>query len=103
MTGPARLSISNVDKAFAAPVLRGVNLEIARGEIHAIVGENGAGKSTLVNILAGNLRKDAGEISLDGAIYETKGPRDAYAAGISCAAQELSSIETLSVAENIAL
>ena len=66
MTGSARLSISNLDKAFAAPVLIGINLKIARGEVHAIVGENGAGKSTLVNILAGNLRKDGGEISLDG-------------------------------------
>ena len=66
MTESARLSISNLDKAFAAPVLIGVNLSIARGEVHAIVGENGAGKSTLVNILAGNLRKDGGEISLDG-------------------------------------
>lgn len=103
MTEPARLSISNLDKAFAAPVLRGVNLSIARGEVHAIVGENGAGKSTFVNVLAGNLRKDGGDISLDGTVYEPQGPRDAYSAGIACAAQELSSIETLSVAENIAL
>ena len=103
MTQRARLSISNLDKAFAAPVLKGVNLTIAHGEVHAIVGENGAGKSTLVNILAGNLQKDGGEISLDGNIYEPQGPRDSYAAGIACAAQELSSIETLSVAENIAL
>lgn len=103
MTEPALLSISNLDKAFAAPVLTGVSLAIARGEIHAIVGENGAGKSTLVNILAGNIRKDGGEIFLDGDIYEPGGPRDSYAAGIGCAAQELSSIETLSVAENIAL
>lgn len=103
MTESARLSIGNLDKAFAAPVLKGVNLTIGRGEVHAIVGENGAGKSTLVNILAGNLRKDGGEISLDGNRYEPQGPRDSYANGIACAAQELSSIETLSVAENIAL
>jgi ribose transport system ATP-binding protein len=103
MTESARLSIRNLDKAFAAPVLIGVNLTIASGEVHAIVGENGAGKSTLVNILAGNLHKDGGEIFLDGNIYEPQGPRDSYAAGIACAAQELSSIETLSVAENIAL
>lgn len=101
MTEPARLAIRNLDKAFAAPVLKGVNLTIARGEIHAIVGENGAGKSTLVNIIAGNLRKDGGEISLNGIAYEPRGPRDSYTAGIACAAQELSSIETLSVAENI--
>ena len=103
MTESALLSIINLDKAFAAPVLKGVSLTIARGEIHAIVGENGAGKSTLVNILAGNIRKDGGEIYLDGNTYEPQGPRDSYAAGIGCAAQELSSIETLSVAENIAL
>ena len=103
MTEVPRLSINNLDKAFAAPVLIGVNLEIARGEVHAIVGENGAGKSTLVNILAGNLCKDGGEIFLDGSIYEPRGPRDSYAAGIASAAQELSSIGTLSVAENIAL
>jgi len=103
MTESARLSISNLNKAFAAPVLANVSLKIARGEIHAIVGENGAGKSTLVNILAGNLRKDGGEILLDGELYEPQGPRDSYAAGIAVAAQELSSIETLSAAENIAL
>ena len=77
MTAPARLSIKNLDKAFAAPVLKGINLEIARGEIHALVGENGAGKSTLVNILAGNLRKDAGDIAIDGNAYQPLGPRDA--------------------------
>ena len=103
MTKPARLSIKKLDKAFAAPVLKGISLEIARGEVHAIVGENGAGKSTLVNILAGNLPKDAGDIVVDGNAYEPQGPRDAYAAGISSAAQELSCIETLSIAENIAL
>jgi ribose transport system ATP-binding protein len=99
----ARLSIRNLSKSFSAPVLRNVNLSVACGEIHAIVGENGAGKSTLVNILAGLLPKDDGEIDLDGMRYEPSGPRDGFAVGLSCAAQELSIIGTLSVAENIAL
>ena len=97
------LEIKNLNKSFAAPVLRDVSLRVRRGEIHAIVGENGAGKSTLVNILTGLLRKDSGQIFLDETAYEAACPADAFAAGVSFAAQELSIIGTLSVAENIGL
>jgi len=97
----ARLSIRNLDVSFSVPVLRNIDLSVARGEIRAIVGENGAGKSTLVNILAGLLRKDAGELAVDGISYEPRNPADGFDAGISCASQELSIIDTLSVAENI--
>ncbi len=99
----ARLSVKNLNKSFSAPVLKCVDLSVARGEVHAIVGENGAGKSTLVNILAGILQKDSGELALDGERYEPSTPNDGFGAGISCAAQELSIIGTLSIAENIAL
>ena len=99
----ARLVIRNVDKSFAAPVLRGISMQVGCGEIHALVGENGAGKTTLVNILAGNLARDAGSIVLDGSDYLPANATDAFAAGVSCAAQEMSSIETLTVAENISL
>jgi ribose transport system ATP-binding protein len=99
----ARLSINNLNKSFSTPVLKDVNFTIRGGEIHAIVGENGAGKSTLVNILTGLLPRDSGEIFLDGVEYDPSGPGDGFAAGISFAAQELSIIETLSVAENIGL
>ncbi|MFT5500126.1 MAG: ribose transport system ATP-binding protein [Woeseiaceae bacterium] len=99
----ARLSIENLHKSFSVPVLKGINLSIAPGEIHAIVGENGAGKSTLVNILAGLLQREAGTVSLDGENYEPDGPADAFLSGVSFAAQELSTIGTLSVAENVAL
>lgn len=99
----ARLSIRNLNKSFSAPVLRDISLSIACGEIHAIVGENGAGKSTLVNILAGLLQKDSGELFLDNVTYVPSGPRDGFDNGVSCVAQELSIIGTLSVAENIAL
>jgi ribose transport system ATP-binding protein len=98
-----RLSISELSKSFSVPVLNDINLSIAAGEVHAIVGENGAGKSTFVNILAGLLQKDAGTMMLDGEIYAPANPRAAFAAGVSCALQELSTIGTLSVAENIAV
>ncbi len=98
-----RLSISNLNKSFSTPVLTDITLTIACGEIHAIVGENGAGKTTLGSILAGFLNKDSGRILLDGVDYEPDNAKDAFNAGISCATQEFSLIDTLSVAENIAL
>ena len=100
---PVRLSISKLCKSFSTPVLKHINLSVARGEVHAIVGENGAGKTTLVNILAGLLPKDSGELALDGNHYEPSNPKDGFSAGISCAMQELSIVGTLSVAENITL
>ena len=99
----SRLSIKNIGKAYNVPVLRDFNLEIARGEVHGLVGENGAGKSTLINILAGLVDPDAGEMLIDNEPYRPKSARDAFDAGVSFAAQELSVIEPLSVAENIAL
>jgi ribose transport system ATP-binding protein len=98
-----RLQVSNLNKSFAAPVLKDLNLSIGQGEIHAIVGENGAGKTTLVNILAGLLDRDSGHIELDGEPYEPSRAADAFSAGVSVAVQELSTIGTLTVAENIAL
>ena len=98
-----RLAIRHLDKTFAAPVLRDIGLNIAAGEVHALVGENGAGKSTLVNILAGLVRKDAGEIRLDGELYEPRSAKDGLNAGVSMASQELGVVDALSVAENIAL
>ena len=103
MADDVRLSIRDLDKSFAAPVLKRVSLSIAAGEVHALVGENGAGKSTLVKILAGLLRKDAGRLLLDGEAYEPRSARDGIRAGVSLATQELSIVEPLTVAENIAL
>lgn len=97
------LKITNLSKAFAAPVLRSINLDIARGEVRGLVGENGAGKSTLLNILSGALRPDGGEILLDGAPYRAASVREALHAGVALATQELTTIETLSAAENLAL
>jgi ribose transport system ATP-binding protein len=98
-----RLAIRNLKKSFAVPVLRGIDLDIRPGEVHALVGENGAGKTTLVNILTGLLPADAGELSLDGEDYWPANPRGGFAAGVSFAAQELGLVDALNVAENIAL
>jgi ribose transport system ATP-binding protein len=98
-----RLAIRNLQKSFAVPVLRGIDLDIRPGEVHAIVGENGAGKTTLVNLLTGLLPADDGELLLDGEGYLPGNARDAFSAGVSFAAQELALVDTLDVAENIGL
>jgi rhamnose transport system ATP-binding protein len=82
--------------------LRGVDLEVRRGEVHALVGENGAGKSTLMHILAGVHRPDAGAIDFDG--REDVSIPDEHAAqamGISIVFQERSLFGPLTVAENV--
>ena len=61
------LRLSDIAKRFGPTVaLDGVNLQLRRGEVHALIGENGAGKSTLMNILAGGLWPDRGEMEVDG-------------------------------------
>jgi ribose transport system ATP-binding protein len=102
-SGCVRLDVNNLNKSFSVPVLDGVSLRIACGEVHAIVGENGAGKSTLVNILAGLLAKDSGEMFLDGNPYDPSDAKDAFNHGVSFVAQELSTIGTLTAAENISI
>ena len=71
------------------------------GRIHGLVGENGAGKSTLINIISGLLSADAGTLELNGQVYRAPSRPQALQQGIALAAQELSLIDTLSVAENI--
>lgn len=97
------LVIENLCKSFSTPVLKDVNLRIEPGSIHGLVGENGAGKSTLINILMGLLSSDSGKLTLDAENYQPMQVSDAFAMGFSFAAQELSLIDHLSVAENILL
>ena len=78
-----------------------VNLNVKKGEVHAIVGENGAGKSTLMLTLGGIYKPDAGDIFIDGEKQSFDSPHDANAKGISIVYQELSLVPNLSVAENI--
>jgi inositol transport system ATP-binding protein len=81
--------------------LQNVQLEVAGGSVHALVGENGAGKSTLVKILAGLEQPDSGEIWLKGQPARLKNPHDALKLGIAMIHQELMPFPDLTVAENI--
>ena len=96
------LRLSNIAKRFGPTVaLDGVDLELRKGEVHALIGENGAGKSTLMNIIMGALRPDRGQMEMDGRPYVPTSPLDARLRGIALIHQELSLAPHLSVAENI--
>ena len=96
------LTMKAVGKRFPGVIaLRGVSLEIGRGEGHVLLGENGAGKSTLINLLAGLYPVDEGEIVFDREPYRPRTPTDAYRAGIRVVHQELSMLSQMTVAENL--
>jgi simple sugar transport system ATP-binding protein len=80
-----------------------VDFELARGEVHALLGENGAGKSTLMNMLYGLYAADEGEIKVRGRVAKINSPKDAIALGISMVHQQFELVETLTVCENVAL
>ncbi|HLK90949.1 MAG TPA: sugar ABC transporter ATP-binding protein [Polyangia bacterium] len=87
----------------ATQALAGVDLTVAAGEVHALLGQNGAGKSTLMKVLSGAVRPDAGEMKLDGAAYAPADPQAARGAGVAMIYQELSLAPHLTVAENVLL
>jgi ribose transport system ATP-binding protein len=96
------LRMTGIEKSYGAvKALRGVNLEVRRGEVMALLGENGAGKSTLVKILAGLVTPSAGQIEVDGATTTIGTTQRSQALGIASAEQELSIIGALTVAENL--
>ena len=100
----AQFEMRGVRKAFGGTVaLDGVDLAVRGGEVCALVGQNGAGKSTLMSILAGAIAPDAGTMTLNGAPYAPRDPRDARQAGVAMIYQELSLAPHLSVMDNIAL
>jgi ribose transport system ATP-binding protein len=105
MSGVAPLlAMKNVVKSFGGGrALDGVSLELARGEVHALIGENGAGKSTLMKVLSGAYRPDSGEMTLDGLDYSPRGPRDALGRGVAMIYQELAIAPHLSVEANVML
>lgn len=102
--GEVVVRMAGVRKSFLGnEVLKGVDLELRRGEVHALVGENGAGKSTLMKILAGVHRADAGSVEVEGREVHFDHPLQAQAAGISTVFQEFNLLPERSVAENVFL
>ncbi len=98
------LEMKEINKTFGdAKVLKNVHFELQLGEVHALVGGNGAGKSTLMKIMTGVYTLDSGKIFINGKETEIKGPSDAKNNGIAMIFQEMSLIQTLTVAENIFL
>ena len=97
-----RLELSGISKQY--PAVRandGVNLKVAPGQIHAVLGENGAGKSTLMKIIYGAVRPDAGTVRWNGQPVQIANPQQARALGISMVFQHFSLFDTLTAAENV--
>jgi ribose transport system ATP-binding protein len=105
MSGPETiLQLRNITKSYPGVVaLRDVTLEIARNEVHALVGENGAGKSTLIKTCTGAVIPDRGDIVVGGREYAFMTPRRSAANGIAAIYQEFNLVGGLSVAENVLL
>jgi branched-chain amino acid transport system ATP-binding protein len=96
------LSLRNVTKAFGQmSIIRGVNLEIAKGERHAIIGPNGAGKTTLFNLISGRFRLSAGEIRLNDSRVDQLPPHKINRMGLSRSFQITSIFHRMSVFENL--
>jgi ABC-type uncharacterized transport system ATPase subunit len=101
---PLRLELRGITKRFGDVLANDhIDLTVAEGEIHGLLGENGAGKSTLMNILYGLLQPDSGEILVDGERYACHGPRDAIAAGIGMVHQHFMLVPVFTVTENVML
>ena len=98
------LTMKNIDKSFGeVKAISGGQLDVRRGEVHALMGENGAGKSTLMNILSGVFRADSGSISIENQSVRISSPIEARDLGIGKVHQELQLVPELSVGENIFL
>ncbi|GIJ09685.1 sugar ABC transporter ATP-binding protein [Micromonospora andamanensis] len=98
------LALRGISKSFfGVRVLDGVDLDVAPGEVHAVVGENGAGKSTLMKIVSGGYAPDGGTVEFAGQPRVFGGPRDAQRAGIGIIHQEFNLLPERTVAENVYL
>jgi len=101
---PIVLELRGVTKRFPGVIANdSINLDLRRGEVHALLGENGAGKSTLMNVLYGLYRADEGEILVRGEQVTFHSPKDAIEHGIGMVHQHFMLIPVMTVAENIVL
>lgn len=101
---PPAVEMIGITRRFARALANdNVNLSVARGEVHAVVGENGAGKSTLMKILYGLYRPDGGEIRVNGQHMEFHSPAEAIRAGIGMVHQHFMLVPPFSVTENVVL
>ncbi|HEV8249792.1 MAG TPA: ATP-binding cassette domain-containing protein, partial [Gaiellaceae bacterium] len=104
MAEASLLELVGITKQFPGVLANDhIDLDLQRGEVHALLGENGAGKSTLMNILYGLYHPDEGEIRLDGKLIRISSPRDAIDRGIGMVHQHFMLIPVMTVAENIVL
>jgi ABC-type sugar transport system ATPase subunit len=96
------LELRGIVKSFGTiEALRGVDLQLRRGELLALVGDNGAGKSTLIKVLSGAVIPDAGDILVNGKRVAISGPEDSHRLGIEMIYQDLALFNNLDVADNI--
>ena len=101
---PNVLELRGITKRFPGVLANDrVDLEVATGEVHALLGENGAGKSTLMNVLYGLYGPDEGEIYMRGERVEIKSPNDAIERGVGMVHQHFMLIPVMTVAENLVL
>ena len=102
--GQIVLEMKGINKSFGSvPVLKNVDFTLKQGEVHALVGGNGAGKSTLMKIMTGVYTLDSGEVCVNGKPVHIRETRDAKAIGIAMIFQELSLVQSMTIAENIFL
>ena len=98
------LELKGITRRFGPLVANDrIDLSVAPGQVHALLGENGAGKTTLMNVLYGLLQPDEGEILLDGKSVRFHSPRDAIAGGIGMVHQHFMLVPVFTVAENVTL
>jgi simple sugar transport system ATP-binding protein len=98
------LELKGITKTFGSFTANdSIDLKVAKGEIHAILGENGAGKSTLMNVVYGLLKPDSGTISVDDKLVNINEPADALDVGIGMVHQHFMLVPVFTVAENIVL
>ena len=104
MSDTPLLSVRGLSKSFAGhQALAGVDFTLRRGEIHALLGENGAGKSTFIKTLTGIVRRDAGEVWLEGVPITPRSAEESGRAGIATVYQEVGLLPNLTVAQNLFL